>query len=686
MSRRALGAQRRIVVALAAITLLAAVCWSFAPVVHAPWLSWDDAAAFFDETRWRGLGPAQLQWMWTTFAVGIYRPVTWMSYGLDFLLWELDAGAYHRTGLLLHVVNTALVGRLGVVLLRRTGAGDAQSAVGGWMSAALFGLHPLRAEVVGWISARADLLATAFALLSTLAYLSHTREDRGRWWRSPWMWCSALCFVASLLSKSSAIALPLVFLALDALVLGRGDGTWRRWWELVTEKTAMFVAALAMVPISLLSKSASVPGITGSRALLGVTIASYALVFYLRASIAPVGLSAMYEFPPIVRVADPRFVVPLLLVLIAVIAGWRLRGRIPLVVAAGLSFALLLLPVSGLLPFGPQLVADRYTYLTTIPLALLAGGAMVRVLERLSSRPMRNGVAAMVVVILVLLSGMTRRQSALWASEAKLWAQAAQRDTNSALAAGNLAIALVVDGKAPSALPYAQRVARLRPRSASDRGLELAVLLALGESAAAANAVHRAREDEDITSEIFREAADVLISTDRVAQSLELYALAVQADPRSRKAANGYASALAMDGRLELAVGEFKRAIAIDSTYAEPYNNLGNALLALGRKAEALESYQKSVLLAPDNPEARVNLGDALVANRLFAEAIDQYERAIKLVPDHARAYNNLGFALLQSGRAREAVTALRRAVEIEPNVPGGRQNLEAALSASGNR
>ena len=67
--------------------------------------NWDDALNFLDNPSYRGLGPAQLRWMFTTFHAGHYIPLTWLSLGLDYLLWGLYPAGYHLTSLLLHAAT-----------------------------------------------------------------------------------------------------------------------------------------------------------------------------------------------------------------------------------------------------------------------------------------------------------------------------------------------------------------------------------------------------------------------------------------------------------------------------------------------------------------------------------------------------------------------------------------------------
>src|SRR5262249_53924694 len=84
-----------------------------------------------------------------------WHPLTWLSHQLDVQLFGLDAGAHHRTNVLLHALDAAL---LLCALVALTGAL--------WRSAfaaAVFAVHPLHVESVAWISERKDLLSAGFA-------------------------------------------------------------------------------------------------------------------------------------------------------------------------------------------------------------------------------------------------------------------------------------------------------------------------------------------------------------------------------------------------------------------------------------------------------------------------------------------------------------------------------------------
>ena len=63
---------------------------AFLPALRAEFVLWDDDTNFLKNTAWRGLGWAELEWMFTTPHKGQWIPLTWITLGLDYLLWGLQ--------------------------------------------------------------------------------------------------------------------------------------------------------------------------------------------------------------------------------------------------------------------------------------------------------------------------------------------------------------------------------------------------------------------------------------------------------------------------------------------------------------------------------------------------------------------------------------------------------------------
>jgi protein O-GlcNAc transferase len=127
-------------------------------------------------------------------------------------------------------------------------------------------------------------------------------------------------------------------------------------------------------------------------------------------------------------------------------------------------------------------------------------------------------------------------------------------------------------------------------------------------------------------------------------------------------------------GRLEAAVGIYRRAIAIHPDFPEALNNLGIALKDLRRFGEAIVEYRKALQLRPDLPEIWNNLGDALHSLDDHVAAIQHFRKAVAIRPDYGIAWRNLGDALSDIGELDEANECFGRAIACAPE-------LDASLS-----
>lgn len=189
----------------AALLTLVAVCLAAFHDQLTYWFTGPDTFSLIRSSRITGLGDVvdiftQPMMSGTDFTriADFYRPVTQLSFSLDWALWGLDPTGYLATNLLLHATATVLV----YVLARRLTGGSRSRAL---VASILFTLHPVTVESVPAISRRQDALATVFLLGSLLTYLrARTDPDRGR----AWLAGSLGLALAAFGSKEIAIVLP----------------------------------------------------------------------------------------------------------------------------------------------------------------------------------------------------------------------------------------------------------------------------------------------------------------------------------------------------------------------------------------------------------------------------------------------------------------------------------------------
>ncbi len=217
------------VAALVAVITLTA----FVPVLKNEFVNWDDYETILTNPHFRGLGWPQLRWMFTTFHMGHFQPLSWLTFALDYWLWETNPTGYHLTNLMLHTANAALFFFLCRELLRAafrlpTGQYRSRIDLAAALAALLFSIHPLRVESVAWATERRDVLSALFFLSMLYAYVRAQRCTE-KHCRRTWLILSLVALFLSLMAKATAITAPAVLLLLDAYPLRRFSGSWRTW-------------------------------------------------------------------------------------------------------------------------------------------------------------------------------------------------------------------------------------------------------------------------------------------------------------------------------------------------------------------------------------------------------------------------------------------------------------------------
>ncbi|TMA73049.1 MAG: hypothetical protein E6J77_24820 [Deltaproteobacteria bacterium] len=177
------------------------VLLAFLPTLHNGFVLWDDDLNLLDNPAYRGLSLAHLRWMFTTTLAGPYQPLSWLTLGLDYVVWGMNPKGYHLTSLVLHAAGTVALYVLLVAMLERerergSDLGVAAAAVVG---ALFWGIHPLRVESVAWATERRDVLSGPFFVLTVLAYVRMAEAQRlgSAWRRPPWSVRSSGAFIRS---------------------------------------------------------------------------------------------------------------------------------------------------------------------------------------------------------------------------------------------------------------------------------------------------------------------------------------------------------------------------------------------------------------------------------------------------------------------------------------------------------
>ncbi|MGH7872246.1 MAG: hypothetical protein ACREQO_08510, partial [Candidatus Binatia bacterium] len=347
---------------------------SFLPALRNDFVNWDDYETILNNVHFRGFGRSQLRWMFTTFHMGHFQPLSWFTFALDYSIWGTNPIGYHLTNLLFHTANAVLFFLLCRQLLSAAfqlsmGERNGQIDLAAALAALLFSIHPLRVESVAWATERRDVLSGLFFLSMLYAYV-HAQGSTEKHSRKTWLVLSLIALFLSLTAKATAITAPAILLLLDVYPLRRFSGPWRSWlgtdgrrilWEKIPfALCAGFFAALAVFAQHEVGALRPVRQYFFSYRL-GQAV--YGTIFYLWKSIFPFNLSPLYELPYDFEIWVPIFILCGAAALIISVTLILLRRRWPAGVACWIYYLVLLAPVLGIAQSGPQFVADRYSYL-----------------------------------------------------------------------------------------------------------------------------------------------------------------------------------------------------------------------------------------------------------------------------------------------------------------------------------
>ncbi len=668
----------------------------FMPSLNNEFLRYDDEKYVYENPNIRSLAPENIRWIFTNRYFKSYTPLTLLSHAVDYSLYGLDPRGHHLTNVLLHALNAGWVFLLALMVLRRVfGSGnDIMLLSGAVIAGLLFSLHPLRVESVSWVSDRKDILMSFFLLPAFMCYLRYVR-DRGKQGAKRMLTFAWILFLLAALTKTIAIIFPVVLLMLDWLLLERQSlGNILR--TRLREKIPGILISGVIAIISVISAGREQTPLV----LKGVTEVEkflfplYSPTFYLFKFIAPFNLMPVY-LPPAIGLSIAYALVTLVVVGIATAMIVKWRTYVP----AGLGFFVLFL----LMTFfghsaGIQPWADRYTYLPSVGLCVLLGGAAVYLVSRISARVVFS-VAACVLIAYAVLSG---RQMPYWKDSLSLWRYAVRAAGEpSTLTLVPLGVAFFYNGDVDSALSYYAQT--IRNDSTATHGwinlgfvqekqgkvdkaefsyrkvIELDslylpahnnlgnILLARGERKEAMEHYYFVLRHHGTNAEALFNVGVALEQQGKLSEAMEAYRILIRQTPGQAMGYINLGGAYMKQNLLSEAIATYTEGLRFDARNAILHFNLGAAYEAAGDTLQAIQSYTQAILAKGSYRDAYVNLGNLYAHAHLVENAAAVYHQALDAGLDSSDVLFNYGVVLEALGQRPEAMASYRKAMERDP-------------------
>ena len=622
--------------------------------------------AFFTDLHAFSVLPANLD----------YRPLLLVSYAINYEWsgWQHGNGYDPRTW---HWVNMGLhwLACMGLLSVGRAlvGAGRLSPLPGltGWGgdalalgAAFLFAIHPVTTECVNYISARSSLMVAAFVLPALAVYLGVV----GGRYRPRWLVVCWLLAAAAMFTKVEAVAL-LGVLCLAEVLFRPGSGPWVR-------RAALRLAPFLVLTVAYLAlwKRMSTLGGNPQRAAADMTAGVYLLTqvrawwYYLGEVAAPVRLvaddtsfavsggvlessmRAAGEGAYSVRraLADPA-------VWLAA-AGWgfvglvcvRLWRAFPAAAFLAGSYLIFLAPHSSVVPLA-EMVNGHRPYLAVAGVFILAMSGIWLAARALAGHP-GAVTAAVVAVLAVPLTALTRDRNLVWRDDASLWGDSARKSPDSARAQMNYGLALMRRGRDAEAEARFRRTLEIWPYYHYAH-TNLAIVMAKRGDHAGAMAAHNAAVGcAQADSGPYYWRGYYRAQRNDLAGAIEDLQEAVKRNPASFNEAAGLAECLERAGRTEEA-----------KVIAQRYG---------GRDPAGFDQQRAGFRGGAFGSETSIGANDrgvALMGERKYAEAEALFKTAIRLDPRNSLAYTNMGIVRAAQGDAADAAEWHAKAIEVAP-------------------
>jgi protein O-mannosyl-transferase len=538
---------------------------------------------------------------------GLYRPLTMLSFLLEYSIVGLRPFLYHLDNFTLHFLCSILVYFTLKLMLKEDKVP--------FLTAMLFAVHPVHTEAVAWVSGRAELLWSFFALLSALFFLKKPVRPIS-------VVLASLFFLLALLSKEGAIVLP-VILAAYLVLFEKPDPGQSRASLLLRRLYPYALVFVIYMPVRLLVLGALGP--TGFKQVFVNVTGFYSFLFmcksfthYIRLSFLPFSLAAEYFFLPPDSLSEFVAFLPPLIIVLTIVFARRIMRFSKTAFFGILVFFIALFPVSNIIPVG-ILMSERAMYIPVLGPCLILGVAFSKVAGCESLKNGRRYAILMIALILLIFGVNTAKRNPFWHDQRNYMEFRVKMVTHMIELIPNyqsyyflLAEAYVgLDNYGPEAEKAALEAIRLGPKDHDSHFLLARIYL------------HQSRLDEAL------------------AEAMTAVGINPE-DPETLNLASNILRALHRDKEAEMLSGEALKQIDIairrSPDNGSLYKMQGIILGSKRRYTEAIEKLRKADELSPETPEIHYLLGVAYFGADQLDAARAELQKALELKPGYKEA------------------------------------------------
>lgn len=637
-----------------AAAIITGVIFAYYPAFMADFTNWDDPAYVVNNDVIKDINSKNTKEIFTTYRNGHYHPLTWLSLAIDYKISDGGPSSFHRTNIILHILNVFLLFFFLYFLLK-----DEWLA---FFAAMLFGIHPMAVEAVAWVTERKTVLYAFFMLLSLLSYLQYSDKKKVLMYI-----LSLLFFVLSCFSKSMAVVLPVLLILTDYI---RDKNIFS--FKPLVNKVPFFAIAIVFGIVSIFAQKDVIQPEHIQEFSHSIGWGAWSFLLYLVKIIAPSGLSALYEYPPDGGIETIKTILGFIVFAGFIIAAIYFYKKGKRTIVFGLLFLLvnLFLVLKFFdIPAGAYYMADRYAYFPAAGLWLAVFSLFGDIFNK------KQGLVKVIfVVIAVIFLFASHTRAKTWKSSVALWTDVIEKDDNAAIAFINRGNAYRDENKYLQAIKDYDNAEKINPRYSAiftNRGYACYMN---GQYKEAVRDFSKSLSMDHNQNEVLYNRGLAFYSLKEYEKALDDYSNVLQADPLFIKAYIGKGNVYTDMGKDSLAIEEYSKVIAIDPSNPDAWYNRGNVLAKNKRHKEALEDYNKAIEIVKYNADYLVNRASTYYYLNEFEKALNDFNTVIAKNPSHTNARMNRGTLALRMGNYQVAFDDFSDIINREP------KNAEAYL------
>lgn len=535
----------------------------------------DDSGYIKDNPDIKSLSAKNIAAIFSSFYNANYHPFTTLSYAIEYNLFGLNAKPYHFVNLLIHLLNIFMVFRL----IKKV-SGKVQVAL---IVALFFAIHPMHVESVAWISERKDLLYSFFFIcgLSTYYEYTHATADRNKLYVY-----TILLFLCSLLSKSAAITFPIMLLIFDYY--------FQRSWKakVLVEKIPFFLLSLVFGVINIFSqKSAGAINadlMPDYDLLQRFFVVCFTTSYYIVKLVLPFDLAVLHFAPA--ELPYYYYLSPLFLILLAFLV-YKARTMKRELIFGFLFYLVGISLTSQVIPVGYVVVSERYSYVPYIGLFFIIGSFYSAVQEKgsfVSLKPVINYLLAGITLFFIVI---TFQRNKVWENSINLFTDLVKKYPNQAHAHFILAKNLIDVPDLNAALESMNRSIELDPKISESYFYRGNIYYGRQNYSAALNDYLKAVELNPKYSEAYYNIGVTYNTTNKFQESIEPLTKAISLVPNEYMYQTRASSFFNLR-KLQEAVDDYSKAIAINPKAGQAYFNRGATYLNMQQKSNACADWK----------------------------------------------------------------------------------------------